>query len=371
MIILAIISFSILTIYGLFFGTICWGLFKKKESSPNNELVPLSVIIPFRNEEDNLANIVQSFSLLNYNLNIVEFIFVDDHSSDNSLMVLRNALTPTKLIYKIIQQTPEQSGKKSALITGIENAKNEYIITADADTVYAKSWLDAFSKAFQNGAAFIIGPVINKKAYSFLQQLHNIEALLLSGVTIGSANLNKPLLCSGANLGYTQSLFHAIKPYANNMEIASGDDLFFLDQVVNTPHKVVTLNDKGALAFTQPNRNYSEILTQAIRWSSKNKKLSNKSNLWSSILIFFTNILLYIQLISLCYGNPSAWLFMGIKLLIDLSLLIILVVRYNQKYLILNAPFIYILYPIHLMIIFVSSFFVSVKWKGRMISANG
>ncbi len=370
MVLLSIISFSVLAIYGIFFSAIAWGLSKKEESFPNGTSVSLSVIIPFRNEGENLATIVKSFSRLSYNLNIVEFIFVDDHSSDNSIEILRNALKSTNLIYKIIKQSPSYSGKKRALITGIENAKNEYIITTDADTIHAKSWLNAYARAFQTGAAFIIGPVINKKAYSFFQQLQNTEALLLSGVTIGSSSLNKPLLCSGANLGYTKTLYHTIAPYTNNINIASGDDLFFLDQVINTEHRIATLKGKDALVFTQPNRQYSSILKQAIRWSSKNKYLINKSNLYLSILIFSTNILLYVNLFLALYGYVEAALFLGIKFIIDLTLLSILIHRYNQKYLILNAPFIYMLYPIHLMIIFVSSFFIEVKWKGRMISVN-
>lgn len=371
MITLSIANICILIIYGLLFSIVGWGLLKSKKEDSNDELIPLSVIIPFRNEENNIEALVKSFNRLNYNLNIVEFIFVDDHSNDDSISVLQNALNSTNLIYKIIKQSANFSGKKNALHVGIENAKNEYIITTDADTVHNKFWLSAYSIAFKNNTDFVIGPVINKKAYSFIPQLHNLEALMLSGVTIGSANVNKPLLCSGANLGYTKTLYNTINPYKNNINIPSGDDLFFLDQIINTDYKIETLKGKEALVFTQPSANYFEILKQAIRWSSKNKYLSNKSNLYSSILVFITNILVYINIFALLNNNNSSLLFLIGKFIIDINFLIILIFKYNQKYLIFNAPFIYILYPIHLMIIFVSSFFIKVKWKGRMISANG
>lgn len=370
MYVLNIINYIILFIYGLFFGSIIFGLFKSKKENSNNESIPLTVIIPFRNEENNLSSLIKSFTKLNYNINGVEFIFIDDHSNDNSLSVLQNALSSTNFIFKIIKLSTHLYGKKNAIHIGIENAKNECIITTDADTMHNKLWLSAYSKAFKNNADFIIGPVINKKASSFIQQLQNIEALLLSGVTIGSANIKHPLLCSGANLGYTKTLYNTVQPYKNNSNIASGDDLFFLDKIVNSHYKIETLKGKEGLVFTQPSQNYLEILKQALRWSSKNKQLSNKANLYSSMLVFVANILLYVNLVSLLNGNTNAFLFLIVKFIIDITFLVVLTVKYNQKYLIFSALFIYILYPIHLMIIFVSSFFVKVKWKGRKISTN-
>lgn len=358
-------------IYGLFFGFICWGLITKKKNIKNEEATPISVIIPFRNEEKKLDSIVKSFNSLNYNLNIVEFIFVDDHSTDKGLEVLKEALINTNLIYKIIKQPKHITGKKNAIIKGVEKAKNEAIVTTDADTTHSKKWLTSYSLAFKNKAEFIIAPVINQPSKSFIGQLHNTEALILSGITVGSASLNSPILCSGANMGYTKSIFNSINPYNGNLTITSGDDMFFLDKILKAGKKVEVLDNKEALAFTQGNNSYSEVLSQSIRWSSKNKELKNKTNLYLSILIFLTNTLLYINLFSLIYSNFIALNFILLKFLIDVILLIIISIKFNQKQLISNAPFIYILYPIHLIIIFVSSFFVKVKWKERMVSVNG
>ncbi len=373
MIVLEIISFCFIVIYSIVFSILLYGfvLKKKRKKRPFFKPILISVIIPFRNEEKNIVNLVKSFVDLNYNLNIVEFIFVDDHSSDNGYELLSSELKKTKLIYKIIKQPEAKSGKKQAIKTAVNNAKNELIVTTDADSIPSKNWLLEYAKSFQNGGDFIIGPVINSSSPKILNQLHSLEALMLSGITIGSASLKKPIICSGANLGFSKKLFIEIKPYEGNLHLSSGDDLFFLEKVLATNKKVSYLKSIDALVYTKGPDSYQQVIYQALRWSSKNKTLNNKKNLYLSVLVFETNILLLINLFTLGLGDKFSLFYVSLKFSIDLIFLIEIAKKYNQKKLILLAPFIYLLYPIHLLIIFVLSFFLSVKWKGRVISENG
>jgi cellulose synthase/poly-beta-1,6-N-acetylglucosamine synthase-like glycosyltransferase len=371
--VLEIISFCFIITYCVVFGTLTFGfiLKKKRNKKPYFKPVLISVIIPFRNEEKNINNLIKSFIDLNYNLNIVEFIFIDDHSTDRGYELLSSELKKTKLIYKIIKQSEARSGKKQAIETGINRAKNELIITTDADSVPSRNWLLEFAVSFQSGETFIIGPVINSSSSKFLNQLQSIEALMLSGVTIGSASLNKAIICSGANLGFSKRLFEEIKPYEDNLHLSSGDDLFFLDKVLAAKKQISCLKSREALVFTKSHDSYQHTIYQAIRWASKNKALKSKKNLYLSILVFGTNVLLLINLITLGFGDKFSLFYVSLKFSIDLIFLIVIAKKYKQKKLILFAPFIYMLYPIHLLIIFVLSFFLSVKWKGRVISENG
>ena len=52
MITLSIANICILVLYGLLFSIVGWGLIKPKKEDSNDELIPLTIIIPFRNEED-------------------------------------------------------------------------------------------------------------------------------------------------------------------------------------------------------------------------------------------------------------------------------------------------------------------------------
>lgn len=367
---LEFINLCLIAIYVIVFSILTYGFSLKKEPKKAKKLAPLTVIIPFRNEEINLINLVQSFINLNYNLNIVEFVFVDDHSTDTSYKLLSTELKKTALLYKIIKQTEFKAGKKEAIEAAVKNSKNEFIVTTDADSISSKNWLQEYSNAFQNGAEFIIGPVINKKPKHFLGKLHNIEAIMLSGIAMGSASFNSPLICSGANLGYKKSLFEDIKPYQNNKSIASGDDAFFLDKILKRKIKAHYLKTKDALIYTHSHNSYKALLSQAIRWNSKNSQLTQKWNFYLSILVFVINILVIPNIFFGLIGYSTSVLFLLLKFLIDLILFSSSASFYNQLKLIFYTPFIYFFYPIHLLIIFVSSIFFSTQWKGRTIVKN-
>ena len=89
-ILIAIIIF--LTIHYIFFLLkIYLGLNKlndKKDEKYANEFI--SVIVPFRNEEKNIANTYKNLIEQNYPKEMFEIIFVNDSSDDTSLHIIKN-----------------------------------------------------------------------------------------------------------------------------------------------------------------------------------------------------------------------------------------------------------------------------------------
>lgn len=367
--ILFVFSFLILSIYCIIFIVFLFGILTNNrfDSNYKEKQIPISVLIPFRNEEQNIEKLIKSFKNLEYNLDKVEFIFINDNSIDGSKVVLENSLKNSNLNYKILTLNNSETGKKQAIIKGVLNSKNDYIVTTDADTTRSKFWLYTYSNAFYNNADFVIAPVINNKSKSFFGNLHNIESLMLSGITIGSASLNIPILCSGANLGYTKSLFINMLPYKDNINIKSGDDLFFLDKLNNKKHKIISLKTTNSLVYTNSHKKYKDILKQAIRWSSKNKHLSKKTNLYFSLMVFAVNTLVYLHLFLLFRNNVYSGYFLAIKFCIDFAMLYTVSLKFNYKNTLSYSIIIYMLYPIHLIVILMSYFFIKREWKGRRI----
>lgn len=92
----------------------------------------LSVIIPFYNEEKNLAPLIERLSRVLVSLNKpFEVIFIDDGSSDNGFNILKGLLE-NKENWKIVR-FKRNFGQTPALAAGIETAKGEKIILMDAD----------------------------------------------------------------------------------------------------------------------------------------------------------------------------------------------------------------------------------------------
>ena len=89
----------------------------------------LSIIIPVRNEYENLDEIEREFS---NNLNLIthEVIFVNDFSTDNTFL---KAQEITKKNKNFVLLDNKRKGLGGALNLGIENARGDYICIMMAD----------------------------------------------------------------------------------------------------------------------------------------------------------------------------------------------------------------------------------------------
>ena len=97
----------------------------------------VSVIVPIYNVEQYIERCVRS--LFEQTLNDIEYIFVDDYSSDSSISILFSVLNDypdRKNQVKIIRHR-ENKGLPETRKTGIKNASGEYIIQCDSD-----DWVD-------------------------------------------------------------------------------------------------------------------------------------------------------------------------------------------------------------------------------------
>jgi glycosyltransferase involved in cell wall biosynthesis len=92
----------------------------------------LSIVVPVYNEEDQLPRLIELFMAAPCPIER-EWIFIDDHSTDGSLFVLKSLAS--KYNFKIIEQKTNQ-GKGSAVIRGIQDASGDIIMVQDADFEY-------------------------------------------------------------------------------------------------------------------------------------------------------------------------------------------------------------------------------------------
>jgi glycosyltransferase involved in cell wall biosynthesis len=109
----------------------------------------LSIIVPVYNEEKELLPLLDYFFSVKFGYPI-EWILVDDCSTDSSLRILKEV--QTKYGFKLIEQTSNQ-GKGAAVSRGIQAAEGQIIIIQDADYEY-----DVFD------IPNLIQPIIEEKA---------------------------------------------------------------------------------------------------------------------------------------------------------------------------------------------------------------
>ena len=334
-----------------------------------------SVIIPFRNEAENLPILLKSIENLNYPNSHFEVILVDDESEDASLKVIeifrqKTRNNSSQHIKIIKNHRTSNSPKKDAIATAIKIVKYDWIITTDADCVLSKYWLDSYDEFIQSHkASAIAGPVKFTGFSSFFTRFQILDTLSLQGATIGSFGIKKPLMCNGANFAYSKNGFEQVNGYEGNDNIASGDDVFLLQKLLEKDNlKVYFLKSENAIVTTRVTNGFTEYLQQRLRWASKTTSYKSLFPKFLGLIVLLTNLVMVsvipLYILEILQGKTAVLLFL-IKFSIDLLLIFKTARFYKQEPVLLSYVFASFIYPFITIYITVILPFLSFKWKGR------
>lgn len=323
----------------------------------------ISVIIAFRNEAAYLPRLLETLAAQTYRQ--FEVIFVDDHSSDQSLTVLKNSsLKNLKIL------TNPGIGKKSALAHGIYYAKGEIIITTDADCTLPVNWLTSVNLFFQDANLMMLfGAVRLQPSHTFFQRLQAIEFASLIGSSGAAAALGKPVMCNGANLAYRRSVFMEVNGYLGNEHIASGDDEFLMRKIFERyPFGIQFAHSQAATVDTQPQPDLRSFFTQRIRWASKWKSNSSIHTVALAFFILASQVASLWCIISLLTSVSIVPLCLLLIKALAESLFLGQVCRFLKiKWNWLAFIVLQFVYPIYVISVGIVSNFVAYSWKDRKI----
>ena len=325
------------------------------ETQKTNPVSKFSIIIPFKNEAENLPRLLDSLQQLDYPESHFEIIMIDDHSVDDSLKIVENH-NDIKLLKN------QGSGKKQALQTGITQAQNEWIISIDADCEVSPNYLQTLNAfILQKQPEMILGPVRYFDSKHFLGQFQQFEFLCLQALTMASAAYQKPFLANGANLIFRKQSFEAVGGYDGNMNMASGDDVFLLQKFVHKfPDKIHFIKSLSATVKTQAAQSLTELIQQKIRWAGKSKTKGLAVAKLTGILM----VLFHMGLIYALITFPVNYGFVVVKFLAD-SLCLYQVNRfYRAKLIWWFYPLAFMVYPFYLIVVFVLALKGTYRWKG-------
>ena len=352
-------------IYILFIGQLIYGFnrmkrFSKKEFTPKTSF---TIVVPFRNERENLPNLLHSISLLNYPIELVEIILVDDDSEE--VFSVQDLVFSLKVIKN---DRKSNSPKKDAIETAIQVAKNDWIITTDADCLIQKDWLTTFDQYIQeNEVEMVASGVCYVPKSGFLSAFQNLDFLSLQGATIGSFGINQPFMCNGANFAYSKHFFKELNGFQGNETIASGDDVFLLQKAVSVaPKKVGFLLAKESIVATKPVKTWNELFQQRVRWASKSTGYSSDYGKLIALVVFVGNLVWILSFLLWLVGlldQNIFMLFVSLKFLIDFILIYKTANFFESKlqYVLASS----LLYPFFSVSVAVYSLFGNYSWKGR------
>lgn len=331
------------------------------------ELPKVSVVVPFRNEEQRLPALLSSLKAQEYPVEKIEWVLVNDHSEDASGDILAAEDDPRM---KIISLPQEENGKKQALTAGIRQAAGDWIITTDADCTHATDWVKTIiGTAVQNDAVMICGLVKIQPCESVLPSFQAMETAVLQVSGAGSLWMGLPLLNTGASLCFRKDAWQALGGYSGHAHIASGDDTFQLLRFFERyRERVMPLVHAAGAPATEPALRFSEILAQRIRWNGKVKHYPLSSIHLTGLLVMAAALTWLVSLLMAVF-NETGWIWplsiLLVRLIGESTVLAVWFRVIGQSFSPVRILLMAVFYPFFTMFSFIIRPFMKIEWKGR------
>lgn len=369
----------LLIIYLLLINLYFFWFSRLNQFQPKENLKPLtgfSIIIPARNEAENIGACIQSILDNNYPKELFEIIVADDFSTDVTPAVVESFMQQHSNIRmvtlsKIIDQNIN-SYKKRAIEICIAQSKFDWIVTTDADCNIPQQWLGLYDAFIQtNKTVFVAAPVMFICNRTFLSIFQCLDFISLQGITAASVSAGFHSMCNGANLAYSKAVFYEVNGFKNADHIASGDDMLLMHKVkAKHPSSIGYLFNQSAIVTTAAMPDWKSFINQRIRWASKATNYKEKKIFSVLLLVYFMN-LSFLILFILCCFYPALFYFLLVfiltKALFELPFMYAASRFYGLQKLMI---WFVLMQPFHISYMIISGWlgkFGSYKWKGRKV----
>lgn len=343
-----------------------WMNLQEAEYPDHHSGSTVTVLVPFKNEENHLPALTDRLKQQSYPPELLEYLFVDDHSTDRSAEIISslNREDPRFMLVK----NPGR-GKKQALKKGLEAAKGTWILQTDADTLPGKRWIETMVRsAGGNSPLLVAGPVVMSIEEGWFDKMQALEYLSLSGATLGAYGAGSPTLCSAANLMYRASWIRRQNdPFRE--EIPGGDDVFLLHRVKkNHPDSILFINNPKALVTIQPQKSLKTFFRQRTRWSGKSIFFTDLQTWKQQLTVFFMNLSITVTLIA-GFFNPfwfgGAAIAYLIKSIPDFLLIRLVAEKYQQTRLLRYFIPLQLIYPLYVSLSVIQGLILIIGYKLR------
>jgi len=338
----------------------------------------VSVVVVARNEAPHIASLIKNIATQQYPTKSLEFILVDDNSTDQTVQVARQcmALYPDIRFRILHNEKDVVSPKKQGVELAVREANFNIVLITDADCVMGDKWIASMLRYFLDPKVqFVFGPVRFADSSRLWNRLLQMEFVSLVASGAATAFIKKPIMCNGANMAFRREAFDQVGGYSTNVTMASGDDVFLMHKIYHhfSPSAVCFANSLDAFVQTYPPSNLQAFIQQRVRWASKSRAYTNGFAKYMAVLVFLASFFLFVFAVLGVFSKVFLWLFFlafSGKFLIDM----IFIRRIAPFFKLHNWHFLIVLlnvlYPLYITVIGIRSlFFASYSWKGRRFTS--
>lgn len=175
----------------------------------------VSVIVAARNEEATITECLDALSDQDYPSALIEFIIVDDESSDGTYALVEARVAADSRFRLLRSDTMPgyAAGKASALHTGILEAQGNLLLITDADCRPPSNWAAGMVSMMQDPQLGIVGGMTRIIGSSLHSRLQAADWTLLKGVAAGWSLAGVPITAMGNNMAVRHAAYETVGGY--------------------------------------------------------------------------------------------------------------------------------------------------------------
>jgi cellulose synthase/poly-beta-1,6-N-acetylglucosamine synthase-like glycosyltransferase len=350
-----------------------WLKLKHSKTSGAHPSTTVSIIIPARNEESFIGQCLAGLLAQEFPGGLLEILVVDDHSGDRTLEIVRELSEKSRKIKISVLSLKESKGKKAAIQFAMKFASGSLILCTDADCSHSRTWVDSMVKCFETeNPVFISGPVLLKPGGGFFGLFQEVEFMSLVASGAGAIGMKSPIMCNGANLGFSAEAWRKLDGDAMKSTIASGDDVFLMLAMKKEfgAKRIAFAKDAQAMVCAEAANTPSALIRQRLRWVSKSHAYRDPFLVLTAVSVLLMNAGIVVAALAGIFKEEFLYLSLSLMLLkmaIDFPLLLSFCRFAGKKHYVWFIPIALPLVAVLTTFTATAGNLVRISWKGRKI----
>lgn len=237
------------------------GGIKDKKVKRLSKYSSVTIVIPAYNEEKRVKPTIESALKLDYPRNKIEFIIVNDGSTDKTEYVVRKLIRNNKRFnIKLINQ--ENKGKGAALNTSLKIAKGEFFVCLDADSFVREDALKKILPHFNKKKIAAVLPLLKvQKPKNLLQKMQWFEYLINMFYKRLMSKLDCVHVSPGPFSVYRKSILEKVGGFDEDNLV---EDLEMTLRLQKHHYKIIQLLDSDV--YTIAPKSLMKLYKQRNRW---------------------------------------------------------------------------------------------------------
>ncbi len=327
----------------------------------------ISIIIPARNEEENIEAAIRSAFNANYDKSKYEIVAVNDRSTDKTGEILDRLKKemPNLVVLHLTEESKGKDlvGKAGALQIGIEASKGDLILLTDADCEINPEFVNFYAKVFANNDVKLALSYSLIKGKTLFDNIQAVEWFYLHTFAAAGIGLNYHLGGYGNNMAFLRDIYFEVGGYRKN-NFSVTEDFVIIRAIKNTGAniKYLTYNESSVLTLPMPDlKSYTE---QHRRWALGG--LAHHG--WVAVAFIASTLSVWFGLI-LSFIMGWYWLgigYIGMRAIADAIIALMPMIKMKDYKYLTTLPISLIFFQLFELVLPFTLFKRQIVWKGQV-----